>query len=150
MYNGTEIKQYENVKYLGCILDQSLSGESMALKVIDKVTSRLKFLHKQKTHFLTAPSRRLLCKALIQTFFDYPCTDSFLNLSKRVKLRYLKFIVSDIFKFYNNQCPDYFHELFCAVGKNSVITRSSNKKLKLPFRKTKLGIQSIFFVGPNT
>ena len=87
MYNGTEIKQYENVKYLEWILDQSLSGDSMALKVIDKVTSRLKFLYKQKTHFLTAPSRRLLCKALIQTFFDYPCTDSFLNLSKRVKLR---------------------------------------------------------------
>ena len=32
MYNGTEIKQY-----LGCILDQSLFGESMFLKVIDKV-----------------------------------------------------------------------------------------------------------------
>ena len=87
MYNGTEIKQYENVKYLGWILDQSLSGESMALKVIDKVTSRLKFLHKQKTHFLTAPLRRLLCKALIQTLFHYPCTDWFLNLSKRIKLR---------------------------------------------------------------
>ena len=35
VYNGTEIKQYEKVKYLGCILDQSLSGESMALNVID-------------------------------------------------------------------------------------------------------------------
>ena len=31
-----------------------------------------------------------------------------------------------------------------------IITGSSNKKLKLPFRKTKLGIQSLFFVGPNT
>ena len=29
--NCTEIKQYEKVKYLGCILGQSLSGESMAL-----------------------------------------------------------------------------------------------------------------------
>ena len=36
MYNATEIKQYEKVKYLGCILDQSLSGEPMALNVIDK------------------------------------------------------------------------------------------------------------------
>ena len=47
MYNGTEIKQYAKVKYLGCILDQSLSGESIALNVIDKVNSRLKFLHRQ-------------------------------------------------------------------------------------------------------
>ena len=37
VYNGTEIKQYEKVKYLGCILDPNLSGESMALNVIDKV-----------------------------------------------------------------------------------------------------------------
>ena len=29
--NGTAIKQCEKVKYLGYILDQSLSGESMAL-----------------------------------------------------------------------------------------------------------------------
>ena len=27
---------------------------------------------------------------------------------------------------------------------------SSNKKLKLPFRKTQLGIQSLSYVGPNT
>ena len=39
---------------------------------------------------------------------------------------------------------------FCPVGENSVITRSSNKKSKVPFRKTKLGIQSISYVGPYT
>ena len=42
-----EIKQDKKVKYLGCILDKSLSCESMALKVIDKRNSRLKFLHRQ-------------------------------------------------------------------------------------------------------
>ena len=47
MYNGTEIKQYENVKSLGCILDQSLPGELMALNVIDKVNSCLKFPYRQ-------------------------------------------------------------------------------------------------------
>ena len=60
------------------------------------------------------------------------------------------FIASDIFKFQNDQCPDYFDDLFSPVGENGVITRSSNKKLKLPFRKTKLGIQSLSYVGPNT
>ena len=64
--------------------------------------------------------------------------------------RYLQFIVSDIFKFQNDQCPDYFDELFCPVGENGVITRSSNKKLKLPFRKTKLWIQSLSYAGRNT
>ena len=64
--------------------------------------------------------------------------------------RYLQFIVSDIFKFQNDQCPDYFDELFCPVGENSAITRSSNKKLKLPFRKIKLGIRSLSYVAHNT
>ena len=51
--------------------------------------------------------------------------------------RYLQFIVSDIFKFQNDQCPDYFDELFCPVGENGVITRSSNKKIKATFSKNK-------------
>ena len=45
--------------------------------------------------------------------------------------RYLQFIVSDIFKFQNDQCLDYFAEFFCPIGESGVMTRSSNKKLKL-------------------
>ena len=59
--NGTEIKKYQKGKYIVCILDQSLSGESMALNVIDKTNSRLKFIHRQN-QFLTPPLHRLLCK----------------------------------------------------------------------------------------
>ena len=52
VYDGIEIKQHAKAKYLGYILDESLSGESMALNVIDKIDSRLKFLHRQN-RFLT-------------------------------------------------------------------------------------------------
>ena len=34
MYNGIEIKQYSKVTYLGCLLDETMSGESMTLKTI--------------------------------------------------------------------------------------------------------------------
>ena len=55
------------------------------------------------------------------------------------------------FKFHNDQCPDCFDELCCPVGEKSVITHSSNKRLKVPLWKTKLGIQSLSYcVGPNT
>ena len=30
MYNGTEIKQYSKVTYLGCLLEEKMSGKSMA------------------------------------------------------------------------------------------------------------------------
>ena len=85
VYNGTEVKQYEKVKYLGYILDQSFSGESMTLNVIVKVNSRLNFLHRQN-RFLTPALCRLLCNALTQPLFDYACTAWFPNLPKRLKL----------------------------------------------------------------
>ena len=69
----TKIKQHVKVRYLGCILDESLSGESMALNVIDKINSRLKFLL-DKIVFLSTTLRRLLCNALIQPLFGYACT----------------------------------------------------------------------------
>ena len=44
MYNGIEIKQYSKVTYLGYFLDETMSGESMALKTIKKINQKLKFL----------------------------------------------------------------------------------------------------------
>ena len=86
VHNGIEIKQHAKVKYLGCILDGRLSGESMVLNVIDKVNSRLKFLHRQN-RFSTSPLRRLLCNTLIQTLLDHAYTALFPNLLKKLRLR---------------------------------------------------------------
>ena len=60
------------------------------------------------------------------------------------------FIVSDIFKFYDCQCPDWFNEVYCPVDINDVATRSCNKKLKLRFGKSRLRMQSLSYVGPST
>ena len=46
-YKDIQIKQYSKVIYVGCILDKTVSGESMALKVINKINSTLKFLHRK-------------------------------------------------------------------------------------------------------
>ena len=46
-YKGIKIKQHSMVKYIWCILDETLSGESMALSVITKVNSKLKFLYRK-------------------------------------------------------------------------------------------------------
>ena len=72
-YNGIEIKQHAKIKYVGRILDESLSSELIDLNVIDNVNSRLKFLYRQN-RFLSHPLRRFLCNALIQPLFDYVCT----------------------------------------------------------------------------
>ena len=59
IYNNIGIKQHSRVTYLGCILEGTVSGESMANKVISKVNTRLKFLHR-KNKYLTPDLRRLL------------------------------------------------------------------------------------------
>ena len=47
------------------------------------------------------------------------CVKKLLQLNwLNVHDRYLQFIVSDIFRFYNDQCPDYFDESFCHICDN--------------------------------
>ena len=63
-YGNIQIKQHSKVKYLGCKLDETMSGETMALSVINKINNKLKFLYR-KNRFLTPTLRRLLCNALL-------------------------------------------------------------------------------------
>ena len=51
-YGDVKIKQYSKVTYLGFELGERLSGKAMALKVINKINSRLKFLYR-KNGYLT-------------------------------------------------------------------------------------------------
>ena len=69
VYSNFKIKQYTKVTYLFCILDESLSGESMALYVLNKINSIFRFRYRQN-RFLNKLLRRLLCNEMIQPFFD--------------------------------------------------------------------------------
>ena len=86
VYGNVKIKQYTKSTYLGCILDESLSGESMALHVLNKINSRLRFFYRQN-RFLCKPLRRLLCNAMIQSFFYYACSAWYSSLQKDLHKR---------------------------------------------------------------
>ena len=58
-YQDIEIKQHSQVTYLGCFMDETMSGEPMALKVINQINEKLKFLYR-KSSFLTPGLRRML------------------------------------------------------------------------------------------
>ena len=83
------IYKSNKVKYLGCFMDETMSGEAMALHVIRKINNKLKFLYR-KNDFLTSTLRRVLCNALIQRHFDYACSALYPNLSKKLKSKPLK------------------------------------------------------------
>ena len=75
-------KQHSKVKYLGCMVDETMSGETMALSVINKINNKLKFLYQRK-RFLTPTLRRLLRNALNQPHFDCTCSAWYPNLTKK-------------------------------------------------------------------
>ena len=81
-HKDIRIKQHKSVTYLGCILDDCLSGESMATKVLGKINGRLQFLYR-KHSFLNSHLRRTLCNALIQPHFDYASSAWYPNLNKK-------------------------------------------------------------------
>ena len=83
-YKNINIKQHSKVTYLGCVLDDTMSGEPMALKVINKINGKLKFLYR-KNRFLSPELRRMFCNALIQPHFDYPCSAWYPNLTEKTK-----------------------------------------------------------------
>ena len=77
------IKQHSTDSCLGCILDENLSGESMATRMLGKINGKLKFLYRKQS-FLDCSLRRLLLNALIQTHFDYAYTSWYPMLNKRL------------------------------------------------------------------
>ena len=72
------------MKCLGCMLDETISGETMALSFINKINNKLKFLYR-KNRFLTPTLRQLSCNALIHPRFDYACSAWYPNLTKKLK-----------------------------------------------------------------
>ena len=82
-YKNIKIKQHSQVTYLGCVLDETLSGESMALKALNKINEKLKFLYR-KNKFLTPAPCRMLCDAITQPHFDYACSAWYPNLNEKL------------------------------------------------------------------
>ena len=64
----------------------------------------------------------------IKTSSNVKKMHEFLLRARQNVKKLCKFIISDIFKFYNNYCLDYFNEVLCPVEDNGVATRSRNKK----------------------
>ena len=80
------VSNKETVKYLGCVIDKSLSWESMSKEVLTKVNQRTKFLARN-ARYLDSNALRALAGALVQCHFDYACTSWFDSAPKTIKNR---------------------------------------------------------------
>ena len=84
-YKNIKIQQHSQVKYLGCVLDETLSEERMALKASNKINEKLKSLYR-KNKFVTPELSRMLCISIIQPHFDYVCSAWYPNLNEKLKM----------------------------------------------------------------
>ena len=62
--------------------------------------------------------------------------------------RFNQCINSIVFKYVNNQCPNYLNEVFQTAPENNIQTRGSFLKLKCPFRKTSADQMALSHIGP--
>ena len=144
-----------------------MCGEPVALKALNKINGKLKFL--------TTTLCRMLCNTTIQPHFDYTYSAWCPNLKQKLKkkiqitqnkcIRFcLKFdkrnhlsckefesinwlpvnkrvhecINAITFKFVNNACPIYLNEVYVHAPQCRIGPRSNFAKLKVPFRKTNM------------
>ena len=84
--NEGEIKQYSVIEYLECLLDENMSGESMAKRLLKKINGKTNFLYRQSS-YLSYPLKRTLCNSLIQPHFDFACCTWYPNLSVSLKIK---------------------------------------------------------------
>ena len=54
-YGDIQIEQHSKVKYLGCMLDGTMFGETMPLSVINKIKQKLTFCLSRKKNFNSNP-----------------------------------------------------------------------------------------------
>ena len=136
-------------------MDETISGEAIALKVVNEINNKLKFPYR-KNSFLTPALRRLLCNALIQPHCDCACSAWYPNLTMKLKhriqttqnkcmrfclqldklkhisheefehlnwlpvtYRFKQCVNTIIFKYFNEQCPNYLNEVFDVTVENN-------------------------------
>ena len=85
--NGNDIVSKQQVTYLGLILDQSISGYTIAEKVVLQCSNKVKFLVRNANKF-NVKTKQLLVSTLIECHFDYGCSSWYSGLSKRANLEY--------------------------------------------------------------
>ena len=66
-----------------------------------------------------------------------------------VKDRFNQAINSIVFKYFTKQCSSYLNEVFKLDCPKNLRTRNSYLKLICSFRKTNVGQNALYFIGPS-
>ena len=84
--DGMPVQRNFEVKYLGVLLDDSLSGSAHVSNMLKSCMGRLAFLYRNST-FLDMNCRKLLCSSLIQPYLDYCSSSWYSGISAKLRCR---------------------------------------------------------------
>ena len=84
--DGMPVQRNFEVKYLGVLLDDRLTGSSHVRNMLKTSMGKLSFLYRNSS-FLDFSCRKLLCSALIQPYIDYCSSSWYSGLSAQLRSR---------------------------------------------------------------
>ena len=61
----------------------------------------------------------------------------------------IEYSICSVYKFFTQNCPNYFGEIYVPLEANGVHTRSSYQKLNVLDRKANVGQKALSYVGPS-
>jgi hypothetical protein len=97
MCNDVKIDSKTEVKYLGNVLDQHLSGDATCSSTVKRINGCLKFFYRKKCLF-GFKEKKMLCSTMLQPVFDYACISWFNGLTKTHK-KHLQVCQNKILRF---------------------------------------------------
>ena len=84
--DGMPVQRNFEVKYLGVLLDDRLTGSAHVSKMLKTCMGRLSFLYRNSS-FLDSNCRKLLCSSLIQPYLDYCSSSWYSGVSAQLRSR---------------------------------------------------------------
>ena len=66
-----------------------------------------------------------------------------------VTYRFKQCVISIVFKYFNEQCPNCLNEVFDVATERNFKLRNSFQKLKYPFRQTNNDQYALSYIGPT-
>ena len=117
------------VKYLGVLLNQTLSGEEIVTSVMKKVHAKISFLYRQAS-FFDLKTKKMLCAALVLPHFDYSICSWYTSLNKYHQKK-LQVAQNKIVRFILNYHPrtHLIQNDFCLTGLLSMQDRAQQLRL---------------------
>ena len=137
--NGTPINSVPVVKYLGIKIEADMSGDAIKEGIINKCTSRIKFLYRQARCLPTA-TKKTLCLALVQCHLDYAISSWYSALSQKAKSS-LQILQNKMLRFILNLEPTRH------IGQDEL---QSLEMLRVPDRAKQLRLNHVHKIFNNS